>query len=412
MDAAFREYAELELRCHQLLLDAKDNVPETEAAEDRMNELWDKLDETQRQCLKGMGSDLNWVRRKGEPPPNGHKVAEEVTPIEQKEMVEAIGSKQWHKTLHYLRRCAPLIPIDALAYSRGRVYEAIGLPAYASVFYEQAADLDPANADMGLSALSTIKKANPTNAVRRAEKIIASPLCFPPAVLAVAAATILQRDEKDHRPIDRQRFSELLNDAVKRLQLEPANEARTVAYQAAASGFEVIGDLTAAVRCVDEGLKLTPNDDNLLVLKGILLYGSQTEQAVEAFAKLTQRGTTNVWPYAFLAHFHLQQGNCGASLDMSREAWQRANSDPLRALLLEWQAICQAELHYPPAVVRPIFEMAISLDPSNDWIARNLAAFDEPLEQPNKSKWHIPEASLLKTQHGDSLRELGFVGVS
>jgi tetratricopeptide (TPR) repeat protein len=407
IDAAFRESADLELRCHYLLLEGQEHAPEILAAEDRMTVLWEKLDEVQRRSLNGMGSDLNWIRRQCEPPPKGRKEPKEVTATEQQELVAAIGSKDWHKTLHYLRLCAPMFPIVTLAYLRGRAYEAIGLSSYASVFYGQAADLDPANADIGLKALST---ASPTIALRRAEKIIALPLTYPPAVLALATATILQRTETDDISVDRQRFSALLNDVVKRLQLEPANEARTIAYQAAASGFEIIGELTAAVRCLDEGLTLSPNNDDLLVLKGLLLYGSQTDQAVEAFAKVTQQGTPNVWPYLFLAHYHLSNKNYGASLEMGREAWARATGNLEQAQLLEWQAICLAELHYPAEMVRSIFQQAVSLNPSNDWITKNLAAFDAVAET-KESAWHIEEASQLKPQRADSVRELELVGV-
>ncbi len=88
-----------------------------------------------------MGSDLNGVRRKGEPPPNGRTRAEEVAAAEQQELAAAMGLKQWHKVLYYLRLCAPALAIPGLASLRGRAYEEIGLTGYASVFQEQAAEL-------------------------------------------------------------------------------------------------------------------------------------------------------------------------------------------------------------------------------------------------------------------------------
>jgi hypothetical protein len=139
----------LELRCHYLVLEGKLSAPETSAAEDRLDELWEKLDDVQRRSLSGMGSDLNWVRRKGEPPPKGRKAPKEVTPTEQQELLAAIGLKEWHKILHYLRLCAPRFPIATLAHLRGHAYDALGCPAYASIFYEQAAELDPADATIG-----------------------------------------------------------------------------------------------------------------------------------------------------------------------------------------------------------------------------------------------------------------------
>jgi hypothetical protein len=140
MDAAFREYADLQLRHHDLLVEGKASAPETSAVEDRMDALWGTLDDTQRRSLSGMRSDLNWAQRRGEPAPKGRKAPEEVAREEQQELVAAIGLKEWHRILHYLRLCAPLYPIAALAQLRGSAYEAIGLPTYASIFYKQASN--------------------------------------------------------------------------------------------------------------------------------------------------------------------------------------------------------------------------------------------------------------------------------
>ena len=164
IDAAFRESAELELRCHHLLLDGKEDDPETLAAEDRMTGLWEKLDEVQRRSLNGMGSDLNWVRRKGEPPPKGRKLPTDVTDAEQQELASAIGAKEWHKVLHFLRLCAPRLSSSSLAHWRGIAYDAVGLPAYASVFQDLGWAIGPGKADIGFAALSSTEKTNPVPA--------------------------------------------------------------------------------------------------------------------------------------------------------------------------------------------------------------------------------------------------------
>jgi hypothetical protein len=170
IDAAFREYADLQFLRHHQLLEGKDNVSETVAAENRMSELWDQLDEVERQSLKGMGSDLHWVRRKGAPPPKGRKVPEEVTLPEQQELVAAMGQRQWHKILDNLRLCAPMILISAFAHLRGHAYDALGFPTYASVFYKLAADLDPANPAIGVGALWSVGKASMADAISRTEE--------------------------------------------------------------------------------------------------------------------------------------------------------------------------------------------------------------------------------------------------
>jgi hypothetical protein len=154
IDDVFREYADLELRCHHLLLAGEENTPKTVAAEDRMEELWDKLDEVQRRSLSGMGSDLNWVRRNGEPAPKGRKTAEEVTPTEQQELAAAMERKDWHTILHFLRLCAPVLSAADLATLRGRAYDALGFPDYASVFFDQAAAWESGNVAAGATAPS------------------------------------------------------------------------------------------------------------------------------------------------------------------------------------------------------------------------------------------------------------------
>lgn len=144
IDPAFREYADLELRCHQLLMDGKEESQEISGAEDRMEELWPKLDDTQRRSLRGMASDLSWLRRKGEPPPKGYKTPEEVAPVERQELLAAIRAKAWHRILHYLRLCAPTFQAASLAKERAIAYEAIGFANYARIFDAKAVEFGTA----------------------------------------------------------------------------------------------------------------------------------------------------------------------------------------------------------------------------------------------------------------------------
>jgi hypothetical protein len=143
IDTVFREYADLCLRRHRLLSEGKEDSAEVSEVEGRMDALCPKLDEVQRRSLKGMASDLSWIRRKGEPPPKGRKTPIEVSAQEQQELAAAINSKDWHRILHYLRRCAPAFQAASLARERGIAYEAIGLPDYSRVFREKVVEFAP-----------------------------------------------------------------------------------------------------------------------------------------------------------------------------------------------------------------------------------------------------------------------------
>jgi hypothetical protein len=140
IDAAFREYAELELRCHKLLVEGREDSLEISQAEDRMEELWPKLDNTQQRSLRGMASDLSWIRRKGEAPPKGRRTPEDVVPAEQQELLAAVKARAWHRILHFLRLCAPNFQPSALARERALAYDAIGFPNYAKTFEAKAVE--------------------------------------------------------------------------------------------------------------------------------------------------------------------------------------------------------------------------------------------------------------------------------
>jgi len=141
IDDLFRDYADQNLRRHQLLSAGKEDSEEVSEAEDRMDSLWLKLDDVQRHSLNGMASDLNWIRRNGAPPPRGRKAPAEVPDTDRQELASAMMAKDWHRTLHFLRLCAPIFQAAALARERSVAYDAIGIPEYARVFSDFFAEL-------------------------------------------------------------------------------------------------------------------------------------------------------------------------------------------------------------------------------------------------------------------------------
>jgi hypothetical protein len=92
------------------------------------------------------------------------------------------------------------------------------------------------------------------------------------------------------------------------------------------------------------------------------------------------------------------------SLEILPEAWRLATTDPVRAELLEWQAICLSELTFPPEVIRSLFEKAVMLDSHNTRIARNFAAFNQAHET-DRPRWGFDDAKVLRTQRGSRLQE-------
>jgi hypothetical protein len=141
IDECYRRFAELLLQYHRLLSDGKGESEQTSAVEDDMSELWERLDERQRTSLSGLGSDLNWLRRQGAPPPRARK-SEEVTSADLEGLRKAKQGLDWHGMLHFLRVCAPKMASLELATLRSFAWEKAGLPQVGEVFSEFGAKLE------------------------------------------------------------------------------------------------------------------------------------------------------------------------------------------------------------------------------------------------------------------------------
>ena len=132
VDSTYRSFAELLLRRHRLLADETSDSTEIDALEDRMTALWEKLDESQRQSLNGLGSDLNWARRRGAAAPKARK-AEEVSETDRANLAAAEAAQDPHAILHWLRVCSPAMEPKDLALRRRRAYTWAGLPQVADI---------------------------------------------------------------------------------------------------------------------------------------------------------------------------------------------------------------------------------------------------------------------------------------
>jgi hypothetical protein len=113
---------------------------ELQRIEDKLDALWEKLDEAQRRSLRGMSSDLNWIRRRGALPPKA-RMSSQVTEAELSALKSAQDSHDWYAMLHFLRVCAPAIQADLLAEARANCYSELGLPEIAAEARELAAEL-------------------------------------------------------------------------------------------------------------------------------------------------------------------------------------------------------------------------------------------------------------------------------
>jgi len=125
-----------------LLIDGKGD--QADELEEQLSVLWEGMDDTQRSSLNGIASDLNWLRRRGVPPPKG-RTASEVTESQLRELRAAQDAEDWHAILHHLRVCAAALPQDLLAYNRAMCYVKLDFPQIAAAFTDLTSELSRGN---------------------------------------------------------------------------------------------------------------------------------------------------------------------------------------------------------------------------------------------------------------------------
>jgi tetratricopeptide (TPR) repeat protein len=144
---------------------------------------------------------------------------------------------------------------------------------------------------------------------------------------------------------------------------------------------ELLGNMGAAEGCYSRGLQANPDNEGLLVARGILLYGSGP-RAIADLERAVQLRAPVVWPYLFLAHHYLITSRFGLCRAICETGLATRGSETALSQLEEWRAIAQAELGFPSESVKAAFEAAIRRDPSNEFAKRNRDAFEASIKSP------------------------------
>jgi tetratricopeptide (TPR) repeat protein len=300
--------------------------------------------------------------------------------------LDARDRRDFRRALDLLRKRAASINPAVLSYVRGSIWGEAGEDQIAVRFFRRAAQLDPNNANYSYMVLHHLSRADVEGARDQARRVLTDPESHPTRVVLEAADIIFQstREQPEHeaRPI-----LEFLIPTFEQVivRLETSGEGSSqpsllaMALTLTGSCSEHLGLTDQARRYYDRGLSLFPTNDALLVARGILLYGRETDRSVRDFEGAVQRSSPLVWPYFYLAHYALLNDRFGVCLDICHRALRLPASSEVQANLLEWMAISQASLGYPAPAVESVFQAAQGLAPDNGRIARNYRAFRESL---------------------------------
>jgi tetratricopeptide (TPR) repeat protein len=363
---------------HQLLAAGKDDSPEADAIRDATDGPWQALSEVERNRVRNLSEDLYSL---AEPPP----AAQPMNPQAQAKLNEAFEAKErgeWDRALDLLRRWRAHIDPALVSYLRGSIWLEAGDPGTAALFLEHASKLQPANENYFALFLYALNIDNSTAARKHADRILEEYAKYAPAVVVRAADIKLHSartisETEGHLVFER--LEPILKNTLARFeQQEPSNFDRS-SYVATLAllgfGYEFVGNLQAALELYSRGLQFEPDNDALLVARGVLQYGT-TPRAITDLETATRIRSPLVWPYVFLAHHNLVNRRFEESRKLCEQALGMNGSPAVMSEVSEWMAIAQAGLGFPVEMVRASFDNAIRLDPSNERAKRNLAVFE------------------------------------
>jgi tetratricopeptide (TPR) repeat protein len=363
---------------HRLIAAGQEDSPAAEALRDATDRPWQALTEVERKRACELSEDLYSITE-GPPP------ARDMNPQAAARLSDAIEARQrgeWDRALELLRRWGAYVAPALVSYLRGSIWIEAGDPHAAALFYEHAASLQPDNGNYLAIFLHTLDVVDPAAARQRAEEILREPDRFS-AVAVVRAADVESKAARALPEVDAaQLFRQLipvLQGALARIEEgdESGIDRASYAMATALLGFshEFLGETQPALDFYSRGLAAQPDNDGLLVARGILLYGS-SPRAIHDLEAAARQGSPLIWPYFFLSHHYLVSGDFDRCRILCERAMDMAGSGAVKSELAEWLAISQSELGFPVEMVRASFENSIRLDPSNERARRNLVAFE------------------------------------
>jgi tetratricopeptide (TPR) repeat protein len=384
--ASFRLVAKGLLALHRLIKEGKDDSSEAESVREALDAPLKGLNPAEKEGAQWLSEDLYSI---SEPPAGTTRKEMNAQAQEQlNEAFEARQSREWDRALTLLRQWKEYISPALLSYLRGSIWLEAGNVDVAAAFYQHAADSDPANANYRAMYMHALAVSDPDSAGKLAREVLADDAKYAPVVVARAADIRFNeaRNASDDQSTRMYRdLIPILERNLRRIEAEEGIASRPSAHAmtVALLGFcyEFLGDAGAAVHYYSRGLDVNPNNDGLLVARGILLYGT-TPRAISDFEQAVELGSPVVWPYLFLAHHYLLTNRFEECRVMCDMGIRMRGSDSAKSQLEDWRAIAQAELGFSPELVRAAFEAAIRLDPSNDIAKRNQAAYEEHLKAP------------------------------
>ena len=307
--SSFRLIAKGLIELHRLIMAGKVDSPEAESVRDALDAPLKALSRSEKERAQWLSEDLYSVSEA--PAATSQKEINSQALQQLNEAIEAKQRGEWDQALKLLRQARENLPPDLLSYLRGSCWQEAGHPDVATVFYEHASESAPANAAYRTAYLHALAKSNPNAAGKLAGQVLANDEKHAPVAIAQAADIrfneIRTASDADSARMYRE-LIQVLEKNVKRIEKDEGSASSASAYAMTVGLLglchEFLGNTGTAVNYYSRGLQVKPTNDGLLVVRGILQYGT-SPRAISDFEQAVSLHSLVIWPHLFLAHHYL-----------------------------------------------------------------------------------------------------------
>lgn len=371
---AYGRYEMMLRQLHVLNADNALDSPEADDIREKMEIEWKELALEERTLLRGLSADLYSL--------TNEEIASSDAYLNEGSLMQAARREyetgDWASLLGTLRAISSKFPQPIVAYMRGRCWSELGRPEPAYWFFDWAHQLDPLQPNYELLALDAMfRSSRRQEAVSKARDALKSPDARPHIVFGAARLV-----SEIARQLPRVQAFELYADITKSLQvnLEKVARDRTLSVIPSlvlaarlnlAIAYERLGEVDKARSEYDRAVAAYPGSDEMIVARAMFLLGSEPDRAYRDLSDLVQRGTSNVYPYFFMAHRALIDTHFERCVELCDKVLRNTAQSLMRAHALEWTAISLYEMGGSIDAVKELFREAAYLAPLNDNIREN-----------------------------------------
>ncbi|MEZ4446692.1 MAG: hypothetical protein R3B72_46875 [Polyangiaceae bacterium] len=287
-----------------------------------------------------------------------------------------LSREAYEPLLASLRRLGPSpIPSPTVAYMFGRAWAGLGRHDVAAQLYDLAYQATE-KPHFAVLALDAIAAASLQDARRRIDRLEGSPDA-PSAVLLRAACWLHHAALQEADPSERDHLFARVVALVERSRTDDSVLPSIVAAAdlAAAYSCEHLGKDAAALDHFNRAVQIYPHDVTFVARGLTRMQRGDRPGALGDFRRAIGEGCSLVHPFVFLAHDALDHQSWRRARELAKQGLWREPSPTVRAQLLEWMAIAEANLDGDVDDVLALFDRAIASDPFAPTISRNRDAF-------------------------------------